>query len=302
MKKLLALLLALVICLSLMACSSKDKDNKDDKTEDTSDVQEDTGESNGVQTEPVSTEPVTDEPTEQPTVQLTAVEAFVEENKQDLLDTFTASFSGSGMTCTANISASGNGFTIDVFIDELENLDDTTKELMQETYASLDSVFEEALTEMQTTLPELEYYNINVCDKNGVVIAVIEADGVVTEPEEDPTEEIISDAGSVAEYIELYSDDIISSFEESFAATSGMTCKSDLKIVGNGFILDICINELENLDDATKQTLQDTYDSMDSTFEASLADMQTAIPGLEYYTVNVCDKNGDLLASVNVGN
>lgn len=105
----------------------------------------------------------------------------------------------------------------------------------------------------------------------------------------------------IAEYIEKNEDDLIEGFESSFASSSGMTCSSSIKVEGMGFIIKININELENVESSIKAQLQSTYDSMDSTFEPLLEQMQEELPELEYFEIDVCDKNGDLLATVIAG-
>ena len=89
--------------------------------------------------------------------------------------------------------------------------------------------------------------------------------------------------------------------EQAFAKSSGMTCDSSIKVEGMGFIIKININELEDVDSSIKAQLQSTYDSMSSTFEPLLEQMQTELAELEYFEIDVCDKNGDLLATVVAG-
>lgn len=134
MKKLLALILALVMCFALVACGSDDeaKTNND------------------------------------------AVAEWVEENEDDMLEAMEQSFAGSsGMTCTSSIKVSGNGFTINININELTNVTADQKKQLQDTYDAMDGQFEALLDNAQRELPELEYINYNVCDKYGNVLAVI---------------------------------------------------------------------------------------------------------------------------------
>lgn len=109
-----------------------------------------------------------------------------------------------------------------------------------------------------------------------------------------------ADAKKVADYISDNEDYLIKSFEGSITA-SGLTCKTKIAAEGTGFVINVRINELEDLDDETKDALQETYDGMKSTFESSLELMQKDLPEITYYTVQVCDKNGDLCATVTAG-
>ena len=106
----------------------------------------------------------------------------------------------------------------------------------------------------------------------------------------------------IIEFVEKNKSELLKTMEESFATSSGMTCTSDIKVEGMGFIISININELENIDDATKTLMQETYDSMGDIFTQSLSLFQQDLPTLEYYQVQVCEKDGDLLATITAGN
>lgn len=110
------------------------------------------------------------------------------------------------------------------------------------------------------------------------------------------------DNAKIATYVNANKADLLATMEESFATSSGMTCTSDIKVEGMGYVVTININELDEVDAATKELLQETYDSMDSLFEAALDEMQTELPELEYFEVLVCEVDGDLLATVTAGN
>lgn len=101
---------------------------------------------------------------------------FVEVNRDSLISSFSESFATSpGMTCTSSIKTEGCGFIIQTNINELEDVSDEAKALLQEAYDGIDGTFEEALGQMQTELPELEYFKIIVCEKDGDELAIIHA-------------------------------------------------------------------------------------------------------------------------------
>lgn len=105
----------------------------------------------------------------------------------------------------------------------------------------------------------------------------------------------------VKEYIDENREEILDSMEESFAYSSGMTCTSSIKVVDAGFIVNININELDDVPEETKEQMQDAYDSLGNTFEGMLEDMQEELPELEYFTIKVCDKDGEVLATIGAG-
>ena len=106
----------------------------------------------------------------------------------------------------------------------------------------------------------------------------------------------------VEKYVEENKAELISTMEESFATSSGMTCSSSVEVEGSGFIITIKINELDDVDSDTKEQMQTAYDAMDGTFKDALEMMQSELPELEYFEVEVCEKDGDLIATIHAEN
>ena len=95
--------------------------------------------------------------------------------------------------------------------------------------------------------------------------------------------------------------DLLSSMEQSFAASAGLSCDSDIEVKGMGFVISLNIHGLDNVPAEQKAQMKEAYDSMSSVFESSLELMQKDLPELEYYQVDVCEEDGDLLATVVAG-
>lgn len=92
-----------------------------------------------------------------------------------------------------------------------------------------------------------------------------------------------------------------SSMEESFATSAGMTCTSDIELIGTGLVITININELVDVPQVTKDQLQATYDTMGADFDTLLEQLQAEVPQLTSFTIVVGDKNGDVLATITTG-
>ena len=105
----------------------------------------------------------------------------------------------------------------------------------------------------------------------------------------------------VASYVEKYGSSLVSGLEEAFATSSGMTCESSVKAEGTGIIIDIKINELDNLTQEQKDLMQGAYDAMDSSFDVTLTTVQKEISEVTYMTINVCEKDGDVVATIQLG-
>ena len=113
-----------------------------------------------------------------------------------------------------------------------------------------------------------------------------------SKPEVDP------DAQKVADYVDKNRSVLLSTMEESFATSSGLTCTSSIKAEGRGIVIDININELSNVDADTKAQLQAAYDSMDSYWDTMFDELQKELPELDYFVINVNEKDGTNLATI----
>ena len=137
MRKVLSLILVAVLCLSLVACSGKKQENSGPNP---------------------------------------AVVEYVNENKSVLLESMEESFAtSSGMTCTSSIEVIGSGIVISININELEDVPEETREMMQDVYDAMNPVFKQALDELKKDVPEVTALKIRVCEKDGDEVAVIQA-------------------------------------------------------------------------------------------------------------------------------
>ena len=110
-----------------------------------------------------------------------------------------------------------------------------------------------------------------------------------------------ADNSKIKEYVAENKADLLSSMEQSFAASAGLSCDSDIEVKGMGFVISLNIHGLDNVPAEQKAQMKEAYDSMSSVFESSLELMQKDLPELEYYQVDVCEEDGDLLATVVAG-
>ena len=182
MKKLLALLLALLMVVTLFACDSKN--DRDDEDEDDTTISEEKDEekdeaANEEEEEAVEEEEeeAVEEEEEAVKEEDSAVSAWVEENRETFLESMEASFAtSSGMTCTSELEAVGNGVVVWININELDDLTDAQKESVQDTYDQMDATFVQILETLQLDEPAIESLTIHVCEGDGDLIATIYAE------------------------------------------------------------------------------------------------------------------------------
>lgn len=110
-----------------------------------------------------------------------------------------------------------------------------------------------------------------------------------------------ADNSKIKEYVAENKADLLSSMEQSFAASAGLSCDSDIEVKGMGFVISLNIHGLDNVPAEQKTAMKEAYSALSGTFESALEMMQKDLPELEYYQVDVCEEDGDLLTSIVAG-
>lgn len=112
-----------------------------------------------------------------------------------------------------------------------------------------------------------------------------------------------SDNSAIVDYVEENEEELVSSFEAAFTMGAGgmLTCDSSVEVEGMGFIITIKINELEDLDADTKAQIKEGIEATGSGYDSLIEQMQEELPDLEYFELVICEKDGDEIATVTVG-
>lgn len=132
----------------------------------------------------------------------------------------------------------------------------------------------------------------------GDTTAAPEVDDTTAAPEVDvPAAK--TDAEKVADYVAAHGSEIIDAFESGFTS-SGMTCNSTVEAVDTGIVLKVCINELVDLPEEQKTVMQNTFDQMGPTLDSNFGAIQQEIAELTYIKVDICEKDGDLVATFTI--
>ena len=110
-----------------------------------------------------------------------------------------------------------------------------------------------------------------------------------TEPANDP---------DVEAYVKKYGIVITQNLAQDFAYSMDRTCTTEIKVVGTGYVVDLYIQEIQDATQEEKDQLQARYDSLNSVFLGRLEKQQEDVPTLTYFTINLRDVNGALLATI----
>ena len=323
-KSLIALLALIVACMFVFAaCGDKADtnnggsiaDNTEASTELTTDENGEVFTPNEGTPLPLPTDNVT-EPTE-PSAPAGKTDAekvadYVAVYGEEFADGFVQGFTSTGLTCTSAIRAEGTGILLTVNVNEYENFTAEQKATMQASYDQATPSLKASLSAVKALIPELSYVKIEMCEKDGDLIAVINIDftegaeitvpttPTVTEPSVPAISAGKTDAEKVADYVALYREDITNAFESGFTV-SGMTCESTVEAVGTGIVVTVKVNELDNLTADQKATIQDSYGSAVAQM-GGITGLQGEIPEATYLEISVYEKDGDLIAALVAGN
>lgn len=121
------------------------------------------------------------------------------------------------------------------------------------------------------------------------------------EPTPVNSNESVKDDPELVAFIEEQGDDFVSAFEESFQQSSGgMKCNATIEVEGTGLVVECRIKGLNNVPKETKTMLQQTYDAEKETLKEGFVIIKSIVPSFTSVNFNVCEEDGDLLASVDL--
>ena len=111
----------------------------------------------------------------------------------------------------------------------------------------------------------------------------------------------VKDDPALVEFVEEEGDVFVESFESSFEASSGgLTCDCSIDVKGTTLIVECLFNGVDDVDDDVKKQMQEIYDESKSVLKASFEPLKDEAPNLSHVYINICEEDGDRLASVDL--
>ena len=104
-------------------------------------------------------------------------------------------------------------------------------------------------------------------------------------------------SNKVEEYIETNKETIISSVKKGLG-NADLACTHSIVADGNGFVVNINFNDMDNLTPEDKIAYQAGYNSLRTEFENMLATWRKGFPELGYVKFNMCEKDGDIIYTI----
>lgn len=160
MKKILALVCGLVLCLSMAACGSKDDNSSSAKEESSSTVTE----SSSVAEESSS---VVESNSDTVTLQ-----DFIDQSNETF-DAFKKQLEGSGMSCEILARDNSLVYSYQYTTDTIKN-DDATKKTLEDTLKTQESTFKTVFDSVKQVVPEAKSVIVEYKDSKGEVITSVE--------------------------------------------------------------------------------------------------------------------------------
>ena len=286
LKKILAFSLVIVMMISLIACSKKD----DEKPADTQGIENVT--------------PNTPTPVVPDSGANSKIKEYIDKNGASIISSMEEGFvKASGMTGKSTSGAKGDGVVIKFNVNELDNVPQENKDAVQANLDVSKGTLAASLSLIQQEVPEIKSLEIYLCEKDGDLIAKVTVDestpsttpGTTTPDIGNDTPNPKIQAFVDGQQGQAFVDGIAQGF-----SSSGMTCTSTLQAKGNGIVVAICINELDNVPQETKDAMQANTATMGDSLKAALGTLTAVVPEIEFMQLHICDKDGDILASTTV--
>ena len=143
---------------------------------------------------------------------------------------------------------------------------------------------------MKKTLKKLLSLSLAVILAFGLIACssdVVKDDVVTNDPD---LERIVAEEGQAYE----------EAFENSFSQSSGLTCECKFYAKGTSLITDCIINGVDDVPEDVKAQMQETYDNSKASLKASFDPIKDEAPNLTNAIINVCEEDGDIIASVDI--
>ena len=101
------------------------------------------------------------------------VKKFVDKYGEEFSAGVAEGFSSSGMTCKATMTAKDDGVVVKIRVDNLDDVDATTKAAVQSSLSASTASFKESLTEIQKKESAVKFMELQLCEEDGDLIAKV---------------------------------------------------------------------------------------------------------------------------------
>ena len=91
------------------------------------------------------------------------------------------------------------------------------------------------------------------------------------------------------------------SFEDSFKSSSGgLNCDCKLSVDGTKLIVDCLVEGIDDVPSETKDEMQKAYEATKDQLSEAFKPIKDEVSNLSEVTLNICESDGDVIATINM--
>ncbi len=123
----------------------------------------------------------------------------------------------------------------------------------------------------------------------------------ITIPEVEPVPETSGNDAQLEAVVAMYKDDFLDGMKMGFEQSAGgLECDCTMRVEGTTIIIECLIDGINNIPAENKAQMQEIYDGMNDTMKVAFTPFKEEAPNLSDVIVNVCEEDGDILASIHL--
>ena len=102
-------------------------------------------------------------------------------------------------------------------------------------------------------------------------------------------------------FVESQGADFEKSFEDSCKSSSGgLNCDCKLSVDGTKLTVDCLVEGIDDVPSETKDEMQKAYEATKTELSESFKPIKDGAPNLSEVTLNICESDGDIIATINM--
>ena len=102
----------------------------------------------------------------------------------------------------------------------------------------------------------------------------------------------------VADFVKENKAALVESFETNFEESSGLDADCSVSAKGNSIAFKVCLEDVDDIPEEAKAQMQEGFDAIQDEFASEFEDVKEELGSVESIIIDVCEEDGDLLASI----
>ncbi len=124
---------------------------------------------------------------------------------------------------------------------------------------------------------------------------------IILDTESEPVPETSGNDAQLEAVVAMYKDEFLDGMKMGFEQSAGgLECDCTMRVEGTTIIIECLINGINNIPAENKAQMQEIYDGMTDTMKAAFTPFKEEAPNLSEAIINVCEEDGDILATIDI--